>query len=472
MMKYCCTALLLCCLLLCGCTGDLEDAAPAAVNQSLAVSTPQVQEIELAVAPVPSSEAVTAAPVLTPDPTPTPSPTPEPPLAWFEEEEMIPLPQDYQDIKYDVDYNFQGKIFTSGEALTSVTVTIQHVDRASALYPYVSTVTFDPAAGVTEYDLTDRTKNVEDFSLCRTIETGKLKEGRHTLVMTVTTEHHSEPFTVAQGSFTLAKKTGFWLTSDMFSNYAKVYQFFGGDTSRFLFSFKWQEGEQILISQSWREDNIVDSPVGRVHKDAAPYFEQAKAFIDTTYVRVQGSKSDSGVILLSKLVMEWGGAYMPRFQKDKRFVSMHALGTCVDLNDEMAPNKNTSDNKALIADEVKNCLTYNGIETGENGVEYYDFSYTGSYRQYYQKVPKSVINYLLYELAFYRAGFGWGYYFGNSSDGMHYSLTEASTEYFTDPEVGLRKVFQYIGEEADATPDPLSSASPSASVSDGVGSQG
>ena len=151
---------------------------------------------------------------------------------------------------------------------------------------------------------------------------------------------------------------------------------------------------------------------------------------------------------------------------------MHALGTCVDLNDEMAPNKNTSDNKALIADEVKNCLTYNGIETGENGVEYYDFSYTGSYRQYYQKVPKSVINYLLYELAFYRAGFGWGYYFGNSSDGMHYSLTEASTEYFTDPEVGLRKVFQYIGEEADATPDPLSSASPSASASDGVGSQG
>ena len=58
-------------------------------------------------------------------------------------------------------------------------------------------------------------------------------------------------------------------------------------------------------------------------------------------------------------------------------------------------------------------------------------------------VPREIQNYLLYELAFYRAGFGWGYYFSHNCDAMHYTLTELDPALHEAEGTGLRKVFEY-----------------------------
>ena len=81
----------------------------------------------------------------------------------------------------------------------------------------------------------------------------------------------------------------------------------------------------------------------------------------------------------------------------------------------------------------------------ENGTKYYDFTYTGGYRNAVKEVPPEIVNYLLYELAFYRAGFRWGFYF-DSSDAMHFTLTESRREYFEEGAYALRKVYEYIGD--------------------------
>ena len=107
-------------------------------------------------------------------------------------------------------------------------------------------------------------------------------------------------------------------------------------------------------------------------------------------------------------------------------------------------NRNVLSNRALILDEVRNHLAYNGIKTA-NGVSYYDFTYNGSCSATYRNVPQTVINYLLYELAFYRAGFGWGYYYDHACDGMHFTLSEMSASIHDTSGRSLRKVYQYIG---------------------------
>ena len=71
-----------------------------------------------------------------------------------------------------------------------------------------------------------------------------------------------------------------------------------------------------------------------------------------------------------------------------------------------------------------------------------------------QNVPETVINYLLYELAFYRAGFQWGHYYISTSDGMHFTLTD-NIRISHDGNDGLRKVFEYSETYApEATPSP------------------
>ena len=77
---------------------------------------------------------------------------------------------------------------------------------------------------------------------------------------------------------------------------------------------------------------------------------------------------------------------------------------------------------------------------------YYDYTYTGdSLLWVYRNIPETVINYLLYELAFYRAGFQWGHYYVSTSDGMHFTLTD-NIRISHDGNSGLRKVYEYIEE--------------------------
>ena len=134
-----------------------------------------------------------------------------------------------------------------------------------------------------------------------------------------------------------------------------------------------------------------------------------------------------------------------RFVSSRKYVSHHSLGTVVDLNTNLSVNSQRNKNKYLIYDAVANHLTYNGIQTGEDGVRYYDFTYDGSYRGAPEDMPPAIVNYLLYELAFYRAGFRWGFYF-DTADPMHYTLTESQYEYFEEGPFALRKVYEYIAE--------------------------
>ena len=76
----------------------------------------------------------------------------------------------------------------------------------------------------------------------------------------------------------------------------------------------------------------------------------------------------------------------------------------------------------------------------------YDFTYTGSAPREVKNVPEPLMNYLMYELAFYRAGFSWGAYYPHTCDAMHFTLTELSPELFTDGPYAMRKVFEYIEE--------------------------
>ena len=58
------------------------------------------------------------------------------------------------------------------------------------------------------------------------------------------------------------------------------------------------------------------------------------------------------------------------------------------------------------------------------------------------------MNYFLYELAFYRAGFAWGFYYPHTCDAMHFTLTELSPSLFTDGPYAMRKVFTYVEDAA------------------------
>jgi len=160
------------------------------------------------------------------------------------------------------------------------------------------------------------------------------------------------------------------------------------------------------------------------------------------HVRVSGTNGDSGVLLLSDLIDTYNGSYCSRFTTSEKSISHHAFGTATDLNGGMGVNDNLKENNAVINTEVGEKLTYNGTKT-EEGVSYYDFTYSGdSLLWVFQNVPETVINYLLYELAFYRAGFEWGHYYISTSDGMHFTLTD-NIRISHDGNKGLRKVFEY-----------------------------
>ena len=109
----------------------------------------------------------------------------------------------------------------------------------------------------------------------------------------------------------------------------------------------------------------------------------------------------------------------------------------------MEPNQNNKENIALIHDDVKRYLAYDGIEY-QDEIPYYSFTYSGSYPNSECGIPQTCINYLLYELAFFRAGFEWGHYYNTTSDGMHFTLTDnIKNTHDSSSTRGLRKVFEY-----------------------------
>lgn len=338
------------------------------------------------------------------------------------------------------DYVFAGKV-KSTVPLKSLRVRIYSVYNADpAIYP-ADAVVYLHGENSMDADLSELTPLV-DFS--------SFAPGVHILQLyAIGEDGMSLPITAVK--FYVVGEVWEQLSSDVFfDSYPETMAFFKEDTEKFLFRYQWVQGRYVMADPDWEEAYITyrDAyPQGSrwsMHTDAVPNFERAIGFLENTYVRVSGTNGDSGILPLCALIKSYNGCYVPRFTSSKQYISHHSFGTAIDLNAGMQSNLNTLENKALIDDEVRDHLSYEGIFE-DDGVKFYHFTYSGDYAEKFRDVPESVINYLLYELAFYRSGFTWAHYYAATSDGMHFALTEYVTGDH-DGEQGLRKVFTYISD--------------------------
>ena len=384
-----------------------------------------------------------------PTATPSPSPTPRvPSVLTFDESTDDPMPVKESRLAFAQGYKLRGTV-QSNYPLLSVSVEINCAFSEDPRYPYVQTVTFDPAKMVYSYPLDDPL-TLEGASLDSMVQFSSLDVGIHTLTLYATSEGQATPEKVFQTTFYILSDDWSKINKSDFSNnsYETALSFFK-EKDAFLYRYQWVDARYIVADPDWENEYIISydclpgREAWRIHKFALPYYKEASYYLNNVHVRVSGTNGDSGILLLRDLIDTYNGSYCSRFTSSEKTISHHAFGTATDLNGGMGANDNIKDNIALINDEVKNKLTYNGIKS-ENDVLYYDYTYTGdSLLWVYKTIPETVINYILYELAFYRAGFQWGHYYISTSDGMHFTLTD-NIRISHDGNDGLRKVYEYI----------------------------
>lgn len=403
---------------------------------------------------------------------PTEAPAPE---AIFTADASRPMPEEGAVLNLGEAYALGGTVYCN-YPMSAVTVTVTCAHNSRDLYPYKRSVSFT-GTGPKVYALTDAPAEGET-SLADLIVFSDFAVGYHTLTVSVSCKgmRSAEVF---RTRFYVVGPDWETITKENFpDSYPEALAFFG-DPERFLYRYQWVNGRYILADPDWEKTYITSIPgypngePWLMHVDAVAHFEKAFAYLDSSYLRVHGPNTDTGVIRASSLITEYNGCYVSRFTSSLKAISHHTFGTAVDVNASMIPNKNDPANTALIDDDVKTHLIYNGI-LEEDGVAYYDFTYDGTYETDPNGVPQTCVNYLLYELGFYRAGFGWAHYYKATSDAMHFCLSEFVT-YTHDGVMGLRKVFAYADETPDASPvqtpdetqdaapDGTSSAAPSAS---------
>ncbi|NLI53617.1 MAG: hypothetical protein GX417_04755 [Clostridiales bacterium] len=388
-------------------------------------------------------------PTAAPSPTPTPTPTPlVPSVLTFDESSDDPMPAENSRLELGRSYQLRGAV-QSNYPLLSVTVTITCAYSEDLRYPYEKTVTFDPANTVYSYPLDDALTR-EGVSLDSLTQFSELGVGIHTLVITATSTGQPTPEPLFQTKFYILSDQWKTIKQSDFSNnsYSTAIAFFK-EKDAFLYRYQWVDARYTVADPDWENEYIVSfeclpgQELWRIHKFALPYYRAASYYLNNVHVRVSGTNGDSGVLLLSDLIDTYNGSYCSRFTSSLKSISHHAFGTATDLNGGMGVNDNLAENIDLINTEVRDKLVYNGIKS-ENNVLYYDYTYSGDYLLWvYQNIPESVINYLLYELAFYRAGFQWGHYYVSTSDGMHFTLTD-NIRISHDGNDGLRKVYEYI----------------------------
>lgn len=375
------------------------------------------------------------------------TPTPAPSLSFVEDAAQPMVAPGYRHARGSA-YPLAGEV-RANYPLTDVTITISCAYNGDPLYPYRYTVHFPEGSTVCTYRF-DSADTLEGTSLTDQMDLGQLHTGVHTLKIIASCEG-AKSVELLRVRFYVAGDT--WeqiIPEDFNDSYREALAFFGNDPDRFCYRYQWVDRRYILADPDWEETYITVLPglpegeAWRVHVDAVPYFEQALSYLRETFVRVSGTNGDSGVLRLSDLVGTYNGCYVSRFTSSLKTISHHGFGTAIDLNAAMSPNLNQPENKAVIDDEVRGHLAYNGIRT-ENGVSYYDYTYDGGYDVLLCGVPETVVNYLLYELAFYRAGFLWAHYYRSTSDAMHFTLSE-HVYGSHDGAGGLRKVFEYIEE--------------------------
>lgn len=364
----------------------------------------------------------------------------------FTECSEVTMIREGQELNLNTNYNLHGFV-TSDAPITSITVTITHSEPKGTIYPYKGEITFTPEENITCWDISKRPRN-ERKGLNDLINPCGLRVGTQTLAIHATSVAEKEPVELLRVTYNVTAEPWLQLRQDNFSdNYSYVVDFFGNDTSKYIFKYKWRSGSRkIILDPQWRDKNLIEDEWGRIHKDAVPYFNKARFYLKSTYFRVHGTdlrgkNRDSGVLLLNDLVFKNSGTCIARFTQSQKYVSHHSLGTVVDLNTNLSVNSQWIRNKPIIYDAVKNHLIYNGIKKS-NDIIYHDFSFNGDYKNSIKEIPPSCVNYLLYELAFYRAGFKWGFYF-DTSDAMHFTLTESKLEYFENGPYALRKVYSY-----------------------------
>jgi len=358
----------------------------------------------------------------------------------------VPLMQEGEELQRKLDFNILGSIYTDSP-LVSVTASFESLGEAKG---ETQTVTFDPASNVRGYSLGSDEYTLEEDSLDNLFDISGLSAGRYRFTLSAATVGQPDPVTLYSVECAIVSTDRLLLTQNKFDcNYFEALKFFGGDTDKFIFHYSIKDSRSIATENDWRETYIVESSLGRVHADAVANFELANYYLNNTYICVTlvspktGKVTNGRVILLEKLISKYC-TYVPRFQSNLQYVSHHTFGTAIDVNDDLYPNKNIITNHELIGDDVKNHLVYNGIMTTEDGIQYYDFTYNGSYPAKFSRVPKTIVNYLLYELAFYRAGFQWGYYYETACDAMHFTLTEMDINRHMHSDIGLRKIYEYI----------------------------
>lgn len=417
-----------------------ETSAPTAVSVTTPAAAPTVSTRTVQMNFVPASP--TPAPVLT-----------------FETDAEHPMPEDAL-LALGEAYGIGGTI-TSNRKLIAVTVSISCAHNNQPPYPYRVTARLTET-GKNTYRLTDPADGGE--SLAELVDFSKLLVGAHTMRITASCED-ADAVELYRCRFAVAGEDWLQITKENFpDSYPEALAFFGS-TERFLYRYQWVNGRYILADPAWEKEYIMtlaaypDGEPWMLHKDGAPFFEKAFEYLETTYIRVRTDRYDTGVIPLKNLITEYNGCYVSRFTSSLKSISHHTFGTAVDVNASMEPNKNNAENQAVIHDDVTQHLIYNGIVT-EDGFSYYDYSYDGTYELDPNGVPQTCVNYLLYELAFYRAGFEWAHYYKATSDAMHFCLSEFVTYTHDDKEHGLRKVFVYCApmhpdeETLEALPTP------------------
>ena len=374
------------------------------------------------------------------------------PDAIFKADPDRPMPEDGVVLALGEPYAIGGTVYCS-DPMSAVTVSITCSHGSKDKYPYRTAVRFDQN-GPRTYVLSDVPPGGQT-SLSDLVDFTSLSAGIHTLTVSVSCRGMRSAEVFRTRFYVLGSEWETITAANFPDSYPEALAFFGDD-ERFLYRYQWVNGRYIVADPEWEQTYITSIPAypngepWLMHIDAVPYFEKAFAYLENTYFRVHGTNGDTGVLKTGALITEYNGCYVSRFTSSLKAISHHTFGTAVDVNASMQPNKNDDANTALIDEDVKTHLVYNGI-VAENGVSYYDFTYDGSYETDPNGVPETCVNYLLYELAFYRAGFEWAHYYKSTSDAMHFCLSEFVT-YTHDGEMGLRKIFEYAKTDSSAEP--------------------
>jgi len=376
---------------------------------------------------------------------PTQAADPAPSPILLVPEEGLPLPCQAYPLTEKRAFVFGGTVVSEAPLIR---VSVMVSDGAGAVLLSAEAEPDPATEAATRFPLWDSTYPFADESLSGRMDFSALKPGTYTFTLTAASAPAGE-VTLYAAPFTVAPVSALHtlIPNDLRGTYPAAAALLGDDA----LPFTYQTGtyRQIQIDNRWVSQNItsISTPFGgewRVNRAAAPRFEQALRYMSTTYIHV-GGKWDSGILRLNRLVHSYAGPYIARQEENSPFLSPHVLGLAVDLNQNIGPNIAAPDNWAVFCKEISENLIYNGIRE-KNGYRYYDFTYIGNWGTAYERVPTIVQNYLLYELAFYRAGFFWGVYYDHTCDASHFALGEHDPDIHSDSPLALRKVFEYIEE--------------------------